>query len=76
IAGLVTPFTRRVEQQAQQNVAAAHRTALENMQSSYEARISELKRELLEQSRSEIRMRLMAMAGYDATSEGKSHAPL
>ena len=71
IAGVVTPFTRRIEEQAQQQVAAAHQAELQQLQASYEARIKALKQELLGQSRSEIRSRLMALAGYD-TSLGKS----
>ena len=76
IAGLVTPFTQRIEQQAERSVAASHQAELQKMQADYEARIGDLKREMLEQSRAEIRMRLMAMAGYDESgSEEKSIAP-
>ncbi|MCB1904600.1 MAG: hypothetical protein KDI18_11035, partial [Gammaproteobacteria bacterium] len=74
VAGLVTPFTQRIEQQAQQAVAAAHQAELEQMQSSYEARIRELKQELLEQSRAEIKARLMAMAGYGLSDEESQRA--
>lgn len=75
VAGLVTPFTQRIQQQAQQAVAAAHQAELEKIQSSYEARIRELKRELLEQSRAEIKARLMAMAGYGLSEEESQGAP-
>jgi len=76
IAGLVTPFTKRIEQQAEQSVAASHQAELQKMQAAYESRIGDLKQEMLEQSRTEIRMRLMAMAGYDESgSEETTSAP-
>ncbi len=76
IAGLVTPFTKRIEQQAEQSVAASHQAELQKMQAAYESRIGDLKQEMLEQSRTEIRMRLMAMAGYDESgSEETTRAP-
>jgi len=75
IAGLVTPFTRRIEQQAHDAVAAAHQAELQKMQADYEARIENLRQEMLEQSRLEIRARLMAMAGYDSNSGESSNAP-
>ena len=42
IAGLVTPFTKRIEQQAQEAVMAMHQDELQKMQAEYEARIANL----------------------------------
>ena len=46
-----------------------HQDELRKMQAEYEARIANLQKEVLEQSRVEIRARLMAMAGYGPTAE-------
>ena len=75
IAGLVTPFTKRIEQQAQEAVMAMHQDELRKMQAEYEARIANLQKEVLEQSRVEIRARLMAMAGYGSNSGESADAP-
>ncbi|MCB1856886.1 MAG: 4Fe-4S binding protein [Gammaproteobacteria bacterium] len=64
VAGLVTPFTQRVKQQAKDAVAASHQSELDELKSSYENRIRHLHDEMLQQARREIRDRLLSMAGY------------
>ena len=64
IAGLVTPFTARVEQDGRDQVAAAHEAELAALRADYEARIDALQGEMLEKTRSEMRERMMRLAGY------------
>ena len=70
IAGLVTPFTERVEQAAKDRIADEHEAELAALQSDYEARLEALRAERLEQTRNEMRERMMQLAGY--TSDGKT----
>ena len=71
LAGLVTPFTERVEQAARDQVAAAHAAELAAVHADYEARIAALQGEMLEKTRSEMRTRMMRLAGY--TADGRSN---
>jgi pyruvate-ferredoxin/flavodoxin oxidoreductase len=66
LAGLVTPFTDRIELEAQEKVAAARAAELAALKAEYEARIADLQKEVLEETRVEVRERLMALAGYTA----------
>ncbi len=74
IGGLVTPFTARVEQAAQEQVAAAHEAELASLRADYEARIDALQGEMFEKTRKEMRERMMRLAGYAAnvTRGGKA----
>jgi pyruvate-ferredoxin/flavodoxin oxidoreductase len=64
LAGLVTPFTERVRQEAAQQVAAERQAELAQQARDYEQRIAGLRAELQEQNRRAMRERLMQLAGY------------
>lgn len=64
LAGLVTPFTERVRQEAAQQVAEERRAQLAEQQQQYEQRIAGLKQEIQQQNREAVRERLMQLAGY------------
>ena len=64
LAGLVTPFTAQVQQEAEQRVKAAHQAELAAQASAYESRINVLREEILAQTRQEVRSRLLKLAGY------------
>ena len=66
IAGLVTPFTARVEQAAQDRVAADHEAELASLRAEYASRIAALQAEMLQQTRIEMRERMLKLAGYSA----------
>jgi pyruvate-ferredoxin/flavodoxin oxidoreductase len=66
VAGLVTPFTARVEQVARDRVATDHAAELASLRADYEARIEGLQAEMLEKTRIEMRERMMQLAGYAA----------
>ncbi len=76
IAGLVTPFTARVEQAARDRVAADHEAELAALRDQYETRIAALKAEMLENTRQTMRQRMMQLAGYTgADGSSKEGAP-
>jgi pyruvate-ferredoxin/flavodoxin oxidoreductase len=64
LAGLVTPFTERVREEAEQRVAAERQAELEAQAADYEARIEGLRARIQDENRREIRERLMHLAGY------------
>jgi pyruvate-ferredoxin/flavodoxin oxidoreductase len=71
IAGLVTPFTERVEQAARDQVAADREAELAALRREYESRIAALEGEMLEKTREAMRRRMMRLAGYSGgNSEG------
>jgi pyruvate-ferredoxin/flavodoxin oxidoreductase len=70
LAGLVTPFTERVRQEADAAVAAERQAELAAQAEEYEARIRGLRTQLQEETRREIRDRLVQMAGYGASAGG------
>ncbi len=75
IAGEVTPFTQRIREQAEQAVEGAHQAELQALRDHYETRLGNLRQEALMQTREEIRVRLMALAGYsNATAPATSDA--
>ena len=71
VAGLVTPFTARVEQAARDQVAADHEADLASLRADYESRIAALQAEMLEKTRVEMRERMMQLAGYAAGNRAK-----
>jgi pyruvate-ferredoxin/flavodoxin oxidoreductase len=77
VAGLVTPFTARVEQAARDRVAADHAAEMASLRAEYESRIDALQAEMLENTRVAMRERMMQLAGYapgdKAKQEGGSH---
>jgi len=76
IAGLVTPFTARVQQEARDRVAADHEAELAALRADYEARIAALEGEMLEKTREEMRERMMRLAGYVSGGSGREGGSL
>lgn len=64
LAGLVTPFTERVRREAEEQVAAERRAELEAQAAVYEQKLADLRAELQQELRGDIRERLMDLAGY------------
>ncbi len=64
LAGLVTPFTARVQQEAEERVAAERAAELSAQAREYEERISRVRAEFQEELRRDMRERLMALSGY------------
>jgi hypothetical protein len=65
LAGLVTPFTARVEQEARENLAAAHQADLDALKREYEAKLRALEEGMQGQVHDQITQRLMDLAGYN-----------
>lgn len=72
LAGLVTPFTDRVRQEAEARVAENHEAELAAQAKDYEQRLRDLRSTLQEENRSEVRERLLRLAGYPGTPKEKS----
>ena len=64
LAGLVTPFTERVRQEAAQQVAEERQAELAERQQAYERRIANLDTEIQQRNRQAVRQRLLQLAGY------------
>lgn len=64
LAGLVTPFTATVKQEAAEEVAAAHASEMAALRAEYEQRIGNLQAEMREATRREVRDRMLSLAGY------------
>ncbi len=64
LAGLVTPFTARVQREAKERVAAEHQAELDAMEADYRHRMQALREQYQEELRRDIRERLMVLAGY------------
>ncbi len=64
LAGLVTPFTARVQQEAEDRVAAERVAELNAQAQEYEGRIRRLRVEFQEELRQDMRERLMALSGF------------
>jgi len=67
LAGLVTPFTARVQQEAQAAVAAERKSELAALTADYERRIRDLRADFEQELRRDIKDRLMGLAGYRET---------
>ncbi|HEB94929.1 MAG TPA: pyruvate ferredoxin oxidoreductase [Sedimenticola thiotaurini] len=65
LAGLVTPFTRRVREEAEREVAASHAAELAALKADYEARLQALQGQLEDEIAGRIRQRLLNLAGYE-----------
>lgn len=65
IAGLVTPFTARVEAEAEEKLAAAHQAELDALRSEYEEKLRALEESMHSEMHQQITHRLMELAGYD-----------
>jgi pyruvate-ferredoxin/flavodoxin oxidoreductase len=64
LAGLVTPFTEQIQQEVEQQVAAAHQAELESRQQGHEAQLQALRAGLQAEIAGQIRERLLNLAGY------------
>ncbi|WP_133513027.1 4Fe-4S binding protein [Candidatus Thiosymbion oneisti] len=64
LAGLVTPFTERVRREAEEQVAAERQAELAAQAAVYEQKLADLRAELQQELRGDIRERLMNLAGY------------
>jgi len=64
LAGLVTPFTERVRREAEEQVATERQAELEAQAAVYEQKLADLRAELQQELRGDIRERLMDLAGY------------
>ncbi len=64
LAGLVTPFTERVRQEAEAAVAAERKAELDALRSDYEQQLAEQQDRQLELTRQAMRQRLLQLAGY------------
>jgi pyruvate-ferredoxin/flavodoxin oxidoreductase len=66
LAGIVTPFTARLEQEIQERLAAEHEAELAAQKQASEAQISELQDSIQNEMAAKIRSRLLQLAGYQA----------
>jgi pyruvate-ferredoxin/flavodoxin oxidoreductase len=64
LAGLVTPFTARVEAEAKANLSAAHQAELAAMRAEYEEKLLALEEGMTARTHEQITQRLMGIAGY------------
>ncbi|OOZ39406.1 hypothetical protein BOW53_11650 [Solemya pervernicosa gill symbiont] len=73
LAGVVTPFTDQVRQEAEADVAATHSAEIAALKQAYEAEIEALKANMQGDMATTIRERLVALAGYQPGSEPTEH---
>jgi pyruvate-ferredoxin/flavodoxin oxidoreductase len=64
LAGLVTPFTARVEAEAKANLAASHQAELDALRAEYEEKLRALEVGMTAQTHEQITARLVELAGY------------
>ncbi|MBL3527353.1 MAG: 4Fe-4S binding protein [gamma proteobacterium endosymbiont of Lamellibrachia anaximandri] len=64
LAGIVTPFTARVELAAEARVAAEHETEINALRAEYETQLNASRKGAEEEIAGHIRERLMVLAGY------------
>jgi len=64
LAGLITPFTARVQAEAEAAVATERQAELVAQQAHYENLLEQLRADLLADMRHDVRERLMSLAGY------------
>ena len=64
LAGLVTPFTARVEQEARESLATTHQAELDALTHEYEEKLRALEEGMQGQMHDQITRRLMDLAGY------------
>lgn len=67
LAGLVTPFTAKVEQQAEQRVSDEHQAQLASLKQEYEQRIAELEQTMKAGMAVQIKNQLLKLADYGVT---------
>ncbi|MEN8170824.1 MAG: 4Fe-4S binding protein [Pseudomonadota bacterium] len=66
LAGHVTPFTIRVEEEAKANLAASHQAELDALRAEYEEKLRALEQGMAAQTHEQITQRLMGIAGYSS----------
>ncbi|MCK4871219.1 MAG: hypothetical protein KAS72_00690 [Phycisphaerales bacterium] len=64
LAGVVTPFTEAVREQAQRDVAQAHEDEITTLKREYETKLAELRAQYDAQAAQRVTSGLMALAGY------------
>ncbi|MES9955501.1 MAG: 4Fe-4S binding protein [Sedimenticola sp.] len=64
LAGLVTPFTERVNREAEERVAAEHRAEMDALRAEYEEKLAALEAQLKGEVAEQIKGRLLNLAGY------------
>lgn len=64
LAGLVTPFTERVNREAEERVADEHQAAMDALRAEYEAKLAELEAKKEGEVAEQIKGRLLSLAGY------------
>ena len=64
LAGHVTPFTERVNREAEHRVADEHRAELDRLQAEHSTRLEELQQGLQGEIAGQVRERLLVLAGY------------
>jgi pyruvate-ferredoxin/flavodoxin oxidoreductase len=70
LAGVVTPFTERLEQEIRAEVAAEHQAELDAQTKDSEARIAEIKDKVEKEIASKIRSRLIALSSRKRGGKG------
>lgn len=65
LAGIVTPFTAKVEAKLKQEIAAEHQAELDALKQEYETRIEKLQAEMEIEMAERVKNRLMNLAGYN-----------
>ncbi len=66
LAGVVTPFTKNVRQEAERELAEHGQTQLDALKQQYESRLAELKDSFETEATKRVAGRLMTLAGYAA----------
>ena len=64
VAGLVTPFTERIRNEAEQDIAAEHQSDLQKLRDEYEAKIKALGEEKQSEIAEKIKNQLLVLTGY------------
>jgi pyruvate-ferredoxin/flavodoxin oxidoreductase len=64
VAGLVTPFTERVREEAEKAVSESHQAELQSLRNEYEAKIKELGAEKETEIAQKIKNQLLILTGY------------
>ncbi len=70
LAGVITPFTKRVREQAESDLAEDHAAEITRLKQEYEAKIARLKAEFDAEATRRVTEGLMALAGYGPANGG------
>jgi len=73
LAGLVTPFTAKVQQEAQEKVSTEHEQELATLKQGYEQQISELQQSMKSDMAVQIKDQLLKLADYRVTRSSGSN---